>query len=68
MKTIEDAVRELGGVWPKSDPSSEVLVWIGSGWTAWKKDWDGKEFHDWYEICTRDEFEECTRRLRNEPS
>ena len=67
MKTIEDAVRELGGVWPKSDPSSEVLVWIGSGWTAWRKDWAGKSFNDWYEVCTRAEFEECTRRLRNEP-
>ena len=68
LKTIEDAVRELGGVWPESVPSSEVLVWIGSGWTAWKKDWAGKSFNDWYEVCTRDEFEECTRQLRNEPS
>ena len=54
---IEDAVRKSGGVWPKrllSKGSIGVMLWLDS---------DGG-----ITVCTRTEFEECTRRLRNEPS
>ena len=57
MKTFEDAVRDRGGVWPKralSKGSIGVMLWLDS---------DGC-----IKTCTRTEFEECTRRLRNEPS
>ena len=69
MKTIEDAVRKYNGEWPSGNPLSDVLVWAGSlGWNARTKEWAGKEFHDWHEVGTRTEFDDCTRRLRNEPS
>ena len=54
---IEDAVRKSGGVWPKrllSKGAIDVMLWDGS---------DGC-----IKACTRTEFEECARRLRNEPS
>ena len=57
MKTIEDAVRKSGGVWPKrllSKGSIGVMIWLDS---------DGG-----ITVCTRTEFEQCARRLRNEPS
>ena len=56
-KTIEDVVRKSGGVWPKrllSKGSIGVMLWLDS---------DGG-----ITVCTRTEFEECARRLRNEPS
>ena len=53
MKTIEDAVRERGGVWP-FESGLHNLLYIDKG-----------RFHP---LCTRTEFEDCAQRLRNEPS
>ena len=64
MKTIEDIVRERGGIWP-FETKHENLYWDNYTETC---------FPFWYSgqittyICTRTEFEECTKKLRNEPS
>ena len=62
MKKIEDAVRRLGGVWPSDDADAVYLYRIDDRYIAGLP--GGTALH----ICTRTEFEECTRRLRNEPS
>ena len=51
-KRIEDAVRQRDGVWP-FEPGLHNLLYIDKG-----------RFHP---LCSRAEFEECVRRLRNEP-
>ena len=56
MNTIEDAVRRLGGVWPGNSPGDAYLYHGADGG---------------YVVLTgstRTEFEECAKRLRNEPS
>ena len=63
MKEIEDAVRELGGVWPSDDVDAVYLYKIHNRHIAL-----GHPGCTALYICTRAEFEECTRRLRNEPS
>ena len=63
MKKIEDAVRELGGVWPSDDADAVYLYKIHNIHIAL-----GLPGGTALYICTRTEFEECTRRLRNEPS
>ena len=55
MKAIEEIVRFHGGVWPFSDASQAKYCCL-----------TGKDYT--IVTCTRTEFEECTRRLRNEPS
>ena len=62
MKKIEDAVRELGGVWPSGDVDAVYLYKIYNRYIA------GFPGGTAPCICTRTEFEECTKRLRNEPS
>ena len=62
MKKIEDAVRELGGVWPSDDVDAVYLYRIDDRYIA------GLEGGTAPCVCTRTEFEQCTRRLRNEPS
>ena len=62
MKTIEDAVRENNGEWP-----------FNSGFQTmyWDRTFSCYAAHlasNTDKICTRTEFEECTRRLRGEPS
>ena len=63
MKEIENAVRELGGVWPSSEPEEVYLYQFSGGRYA-----AGLAGGTARYICTRTEFEECTRRLSNEPS
>ena len=60
MKKIEDAVRELGGVWPSDDADAVYLYKIDNRYIAGLP--GGTALH----ICTRTEFVECTRRLRPE--
>ena len=62
MRKIEDAVRELGGVWPGYDVDAVYLYKIDNRYIAGLP--GGTALH----ICTRAEFFECARRLRNEPS
>ena len=62
MKEIEDAVRELGGVWPSDDVDAVYLYKIDNRHIA------GLPGGTAPCICTRTEFEEYTKRLRNEPS
>ena len=62
MKTIEDIVRERGGIWP-FNPQYQTIYWdrnLGCS-VAYSSP-------DTVKICTRIQFEECARRLRNEPS
>ena len=61
MKKIEDAVRERGGVWPSDDVEAMYLYKIDNRYIA------GLEGGTALHICSRAEFEECARRLRNEP-
>ena len=62
MKKIEDAVQELGGVWPGYDVDAVYLYKIDNRYIAGLP--GGTALH----ICNLTEFVECTRRLRNEPS
>ena len=63
MKTIEDAVRELGGVWPGNNPKEVYLYKLQYGrYVASAYDQSRAPY-----ICTRYGFEECAKRLRNEP-
>ena len=69
MKTLEDAVRELGGVWP-FEWSDRVMYWdkYHEKYAARSRGGDSNTTYLNYRVCTRYEFEACTRRLRNEPS
>ena len=60
MKKIEDAVRDLCGAWPSDDADAVYLYRIDDRYIAGLP--GGTALH----ICTRTEFEECTRRLRPE--
>ena len=62
MKAIENAVRRLGGVWPSDDVGAVHLYKLDDRYVA------GLPGGTALYICTRTEFEECTKRLRNEPS
>ena len=62
-KAIEDAVRTLGGVWPSDEPAEVYLYRFSSGRYSAGLSGGTARY-----ICTRYEFEQCTRRLRNEPS
>ena len=61
IKTIEDAVRETNGEWPFG-PSHSLMYWDERTETYVKT----PTGYSWW--CTRTEFEECTKKLRNEPS
>ena len=63
MKAIEDAVRELGGVWPSDEVDAVYLYKIHNRYIAL-----GLPGGTALYICTRTEFKQCARRLRNEPS
>ena len=62
MRIVKDAVRELGGVWPGYDVDAVYLYRIDDRYIA------GLPGGTAPYICTREEFEQCARRLRNEPS
>ena len=62
MKTIEDAVRRLGGAWPSNDVDAVYLCKLDDRYVAGLSGGTARY------ICTRYEFEQCARRLRNEPS
>ena len=62
MKKLEDAVRQLGGVWPSDDADAVYLYKIHNRHVAL-----GLPGGTALYVCTRTEFEECARRLRNEP-
>ena len=63
MKAIEDAVRALGGVWPSHELAEMYLYQFTGGRYAAGLSGGTARY-----ICTRFEFYECDRRLRNEPS
>ena len=70
MKTIEDAVRGLGGVWPPDIGEmefSQIRGYTSAGRALILVHENGGMLNK-EKICTRTEFEECARRLRNEPS
>ena len=60
---VDKAVRELGGVWPSSEPEEVYLYQFAGGRYA-----AGLAGGTARYICTLTEFFECARRLRNEPS
>ena len=60
MKIVEDAVRELGGVWPSDDVDAVHLYKLDARYVA------GLAGGTAHCVCTRAEFVECTRRLRPE--
>ena len=62
MGAIEDAVRRKGGVWPSDDVEAVHLYELYDRYIA------GFPGGTAPFVCTRTEFEECTKRLRNEPS
>ena len=64
MKTIEDAVRYRGGIWP-FETKHKNLYYDSYTETFFPFCYSGQITTY---ICTRSEFEECARRLRNEPS
>ena len=72
MKTIEDAVRELGGVWP-FEWSDRIMYWdkyhekYHEKYAARSQSDDSNTIYFNYQVCTRYEFEEYTKKLRNEP-
>ena len=68
IKTIEDAVRELGGVWPSGESTETHLYKFADGRYAYVAGLPGWLSGTAHCVCTRTEFEECTTRLRNEPS
>ena len=63
--TVEDAVRALGGVWPSSEEVNVSLYRLSVG--EYIADLSAKSIIRDKLVCTRDEFEECAKRLRNEP-
>ena len=68
IKTIEDIVRELGGVWPSGESTETHLYKFADGRYAYVAGLPGWSSGTSQYICTCTEFEECAKILRNEPS
>jgi hypothetical protein len=70
MKSLEDAVRELGGKLPDFNDVPEFrIVFAQDKWHVWHELWDDSvNPPEWYEVGTVAEFHAMTDKLRNKPT
>jgi len=62
-KTVSDAVDYFDGVWP--DEGGDVICFdYGRGWVSWLADWES--CFNFYQVCTREEFEAEVERRKGE--
>lgn len=62
-KTVSDAVDYFDGVWPE-DGRDVICFDDNKGWECWIADWE--PCYDFYQVCTREEFEAEVERRNGE--